>query len=160
MAVKIESSVVIARPVEEVFPFLLDLEKATKSDPSVESVVKTPEGPIGVGTMFRLRQRPPAIARLLGRRQESTMVYTRVEPNREFEFDAELGPLSPHMRVTFEKAEGGTHVTVRGGGEPKGLLKLLARPLQRVGQRVWDERLARLKATLETSSPRPGGGSA
>ena len=88
------------------------------------------------------------------------MVYTRVEPNREFEFDAELGPLSPHMRVTFEQAEGGTRVTVQGGGEPKGPFKLLARPLQRVGQRVWDERLARLKATLETSSPKPGGGSA
>ncbi|MGH2660542.1 MAG: SRPBCC family protein [Actinomycetota bacterium] len=106
MGVKIESSVLIARPVEEVFPFLLDLEKATKSDPSVESVVKTPEGPVGVGTRFRLRQRPPAMARFLGRRPESTMVYTRVEPNREFEFDAELGPLSPHMRVSFEPAEG------------------------------------------------------
>jgi Polyketide cyclase / dehydrase and lipid transport len=157
MAVKIESSVFIARPVEEVFPFLLDLEKATKSDPSVESVVKTPDGPIGVGTMFRLRQRPPAIARLLGRRPESTMVYTRVESNREFEFDAKLGPLSPHMRVTFEQVTPGTRVTVRGGGEPKGPFKLLAGPLQRIGQRVWDERLARLKATLEVSSSQTSG---
>lgn len=155
MGVKIESSVLIARPVEEVFPFLLDLEKATKSDPSVESVVKTPEGPVGVGTRFRLRQRPPAMARFLGRRPESTMVYTRVEPNREFEFDAELGPLSPHMRVSFEPAKGRTRVTVWGGGEPRGPFKLLARPLQRIGQRVWDERLARVKATLESSSQRP-----
>jgi hypothetical protein len=36
------------------------------------------------------------------------MVYTRIEPTRELEFDAELGPLSPHMTVTFEHAEGGT----------------------------------------------------
>jgi hypothetical protein len=157
VVVRIESSVVIARPVEEVFPYFLDVEKATKSDPDVESVVRTPEGRIEVGTTFRMRQRIPAIARLMGRRQDSTMVYTLIDPNRAFEFDAELGPLSPHMRVTFEQTQGGTRVTVRGGGEPKRWFKLFAAPLQRVGQRVWDQRLVRLKATLEAGSSPTGG---
>ncbi len=42
---KVESTVAICRPVEEVFRFFLDLDKnAPKTDPNVESVVKTPDG--------------------------------------------------------------------------------------------------------------------
>ena len=40
---KMESTVTIARPVEEVFCFFLDLDRnARKTDPNVESVTKTP----------------------------------------------------------------------------------------------------------------------
>jgi uncharacterized membrane protein len=49
---KMESTVTIARPVEEVFRFFLDLDRnARKTDPNVESVTKTPEGPTGPGTV-------------------------------------------------------------------------------------------------------------
>ena len=54
---KMESTVVIARPVDEVFGFFLALdENAPKTDPSVSSVVKTPDGPVRAGTKFRFRQ--------------------------------------------------------------------------------------------------------
>jgi len=50
---KMNSEATIARPVEDVFRFFLDLEdSAPKTDPSVESVVKTPDGPTGPGTTF------------------------------------------------------------------------------------------------------------
>ena len=55
---KMESTVTIARPVEEVFRFFLDLDRnARTTDPNVESVTKTPEGPTGPGTTFLFRQR-------------------------------------------------------------------------------------------------------
>ena len=41
---RMRTTVTIARPIEEVFRFFLDLkENAPKTDPSVEYVVKTPE---------------------------------------------------------------------------------------------------------------------
>jgi hypothetical protein len=41
---KVESTVTIARSVEEVFRFFLDLDiNARKTDPDVESILKTPE---------------------------------------------------------------------------------------------------------------------
>jgi hypothetical protein len=55
------------------------------------------------------------------------------------------------VRLTFERADGGTRVKFRGEPNPGGpmkVLSLLRSPRQ--GQQTWDERLARLKRTLET----------
>lgn len=139
-----ESTVVIERPVEEVFGLVLDLEKIIRSaDPDVESVEKTPEGPIGAGTTFWLRRNAP------GRHREFTR-YTAVEPNRKIEFEARFGPVAPTGSLTFEQANGGTRVTFRGDPNPVGPFKLLSPLIARKGQRAWDKRLARIKAILET----------
>jgi hypothetical protein len=46
------------RSGSEIFRFFLDLDKnARMTDPNVESVVKTPEGPTGPGATFRFRQK-------------------------------------------------------------------------------------------------------
>lgn len=87
---KMESTVVIARPVEEVFNFFLNLEiSAPKTDPSVGTVIKTPDGPAGPGTTFRFRQQN------LGKVRETTTRFTAIEPNRRIAFEAEIGPMRP-----------------------------------------------------------------
>jgi len=43
-------------------------------------------------------------------------------------------------------------VVVRLSPNPVGPLKLLSPVFARIGQKVWDERLARLKAVLESSA--------
>jgi carbon monoxide dehydrogenase subunit G len=143
MAARIESAVMIARPVEEVFAFLTDLERSAKVDPTVESVEKTSEGPIGVGTTFRLRQHA------LGRSSDATVAFTGLERNRRVDFESRVGPLRPRMSMTFEEVEGGTRVTVTGEPNPAGIFKLLSGRFRRIGQRIWDERLERQKAALE-----------
>jgi carbon monoxide dehydrogenase subunit G len=149
MPVTIESTVFIARPLEEVFAFVLDLEKSAATDPNLVSVVKTSEGPIGVGTTFVLRQN------IQGRLRESVTRLSGIEPNRRIDFDADLGPISPHMSFAFERVEGGTRVTVQGGGTPRGLFKLLSRRIQRMGQHAWDERLRHIKVALEAPRSEP-----
>ena len=143
MAVQIESTVLIARPVEVVFPFLLDLEQSAATDPNLVSVEKTLPGPIGVGTTYILRQR------IQGRIRESTTRYTGIEPNRRIEFEADLGPIAARASIAVEPVEGGTRVIVRGGGTPRGVLKLFSGRFQHIGQRAWDERLAQVKAALD-----------
>jgi len=145
---KMESSVVIARPVAEVFDFFLDLDaNASKVDPTAGSVVKTPAGPTGPGTTFRFRQRS------LGRTRETMTRFTAVEPARRIEFEAEIGPMRPMCDLTFAETASGTAVTFRGDSNPPGPLALFNPLLNRKGQQVWSRRLARIKAVLESEAP-------
>ena len=144
MPTRIESTVIIQRPVAEVFPFVLNLDASIQSmDSGVESIKKIPEGPVGVGTTFRIRQHT------LGRLRETTSRNTAIEPNRLIEFEAELGPVDATARMVFEPTDGATRVTFSADPRPVGLFRLLAPLMMRVGQRAWDRRLERLKATLE-----------
>src|SRR5215208_7926376 len=140
-----ESTVIIERPVEEVFGFVLDLTNIPATDPSVKSVEKTSEGPIAAGTTFLMRQEAPPV----GKVREATVRYTAVEPDRNIEFEAMVGPTAPTARLTFEQANGGTKVTFRGEPNPVGPLKIISPLISYQGQRMWDKRLVGLKSTLE-----------
>jgi len=72
---KIESTVTIARPVEDVYQHFLDLDK-TASDPGTQSAVKEPPGPTVAGTTFRFDH---------GKGRTSTMTYRTLEPNRRID---------------------------------------------------------------------------
>jgi carbon monoxide dehydrogenase subunit G len=141
----LESAVTIARPVEEVFRFFFDFDKNAPSL-GIQSVVKEPEGPTGVGTTFHL------FDEFRGKVRESTTRFTALDPNRRIDFDGKVGPLRPKGAYIFEPAEGGTRLTVRADPNPIGLLKLASPLAVRVGRRIWSKRLARIKAVLETSS--------
>src|ERR671914_1714546 len=52
MAGRFETTVVIDRPIEEVFAFLADGENDPKFSPRVLEIAKTTDGPPGVGTVF------------------------------------------------------------------------------------------------------------
>jgi uncharacterized protein YndB with AHSA1/START domain len=52
MAGRFETTVVIDRPIEEVFGFLADGENDPKFSPRVLETAKTTDGPPGVGTVY------------------------------------------------------------------------------------------------------------
>jgi uncharacterized membrane protein len=143
MAATLESAVTIARPVEDVYRFFLDLDQ-NASDPGVESVVKTPHGPTAPGTTFRFHHR--------GRPRETTTRFTSLEANRKIQFDGHVGPLRPTGDFSFQPTDGATTLTVHVEANPIGLFKLLTPLINRKGQEVWDDRLARIKAALEASA--------
>jgi hypothetical protein len=60
--------------------------------------------------------------------------------------------MRPKCDLTFERSDGGTRVTFRGDSNPSGPLKWLSPLANRKGQQVWQERLARIKTMLESSS--------
>jgi uncharacterized protein YndB with AHSA1/START domain len=140
MAARIESETTIARPVEDVFQFVLELDRHP-SDPGVESVVKSPTGATGPGTTLRFTQ---------ANGRQTTMRFTAVEPSRRIGFDGKVGPLNPAGDFHFAQANGQTRLTVRVAPNPAGPLRLLSPLVNRIGQRVWDRRLARMKAALES----------
>lgn len=142
----IESTVTIERPREEVFGYFMALdENIPRTNPDVEWVVKTSGGPTGAGTTFRSR------GKSLGKVRETTMRFTGVVPNEEIRFEAEVGPMRPKGVFRFDQIDEGTRVRFRGDPDPVGVFKLATPIFVLIGRRVWRERLARAKATLEAS---------
>ena len=145
---EIETTVTIERPREEVFGYFLALEEnVPKTNPDVEYVVKTPDGPTVVGTTLRSR------GRSLGRVRETSMRFTAILPNEKIQFEAEVGPMRPRCVFTFDPTDGGTRVTFRGDPNPVGPFKVLSPLFARMGRRVWAQRLTRAKVALEASTP-------
>lgn len=144
MSVSLESSVVIDRPVGDVYSYVLDLpSNGPEWAPDLEAVTKTTEGPIGAGTRF------DQVQKVMGRRRHTSLAFTGVDPGRRIDAAAEVGPMSITAVMTFEPASSGTRVTVAGEADPRGPFKLLSPLLARNGQRMWDARLAQMKTVLE-----------
>ena len=142
-----QAEIQINQPVEAVYGFFLDLERnIVATDPTVESVVKVTEGPIGPGTRYRLRQP------VLGKVREQTMWITAVDPNRRIDMEAAFGPVRPQFSLAFEPTTLGTRVTYRGNSRPVDLFKLVTVLMDRIGQRNWKRRLSLMKAVLEANT--------
>jgi hypothetical protein len=140
------STIEIKRPVEAVYGFFLDLERSiARTDPKVESVVKTSDGPIGPGTTFRIRQP------VLGRPRNQVLRVLSLDPDRRIDMEAAFGPVRPRFSLTFEPTTEGTRVSFRGDSRPVGPFKLVPFLMDRIGQRNWDRRLRLMKADLEAS---------
>ena len=68
--IKIEKSVLIKRPQQEVFDFVTDLSNDSKWQSSIESVERVSDGPIGVGSTWRY------VTKFLGRKNETEIQMT------------------------------------------------------------------------------------
>jgi hypothetical protein len=138
------TAVEINRPAEDVYSFFLDMEhNITRTDPKVESVVKTTDGPLAAGSRFTIRQR------VMGRVRDQDMWITAVDPNRRIDMEASFGPIRPKFTLTFVPTVTGTRVTYRGDSRPVGPLRLLTPLMDRIGRRNWKRRLSLIKAALE-----------
>jgi hypothetical protein len=137
----------IDSPVEAVYGFFLDLERnIVSTDPTVDSVVKITDGPVGPGTTYRIRQ--PAFGKI----REQTMRVTAIDPHRRIDMEAEFGPVRPRFSLAFEPAPSGTRVTYRGDSRPVGLFRLVPFLMDRIGQRNWERRLRLMKGVLEADA--------
>jgi uncharacterized protein YndB with AHSA1/START domain len=81
-----ENTVLIARPIEDVFGFLSDLENIPKWNYAIVETRKISEGPIGVRTTYRQVRSVPS-------RSEERLEITTYEPPRQLEIQGQLGPL-------------------------------------------------------------------
>lgn len=143
--VKVEASVVINCPVDEVFSYLMDVSNWPEwaGFPEAE---QTSEGPVGVGTTFR------GMSEFLGRRAEWTSEVTKYEPNRRFAQTITWGPMSIEQSSTLEPVEGGTKYTQVGEAETGGFFRMADPLVNRMMQRQLEANLAKLKDILEAQA--------
>ena len=142
----VELSVVINRPLEECFAYLTDLGKDVEWRREWIDAEKTTDGPHGVGARYRLT------GALLGRRIATEYEAIAYEPNRLAAWNVVSGPLPLTFSRAFERAEGGTRVTMRYEGDLGGLLNLAAPLLASMGRRQLEGDFPKLKQQLERAT--------
>lgn len=139
---KIESSIVINRPLEEVFAVVSNHENYPKWDPGALEVKKTSSGPIGLGTTWR------SVSERLGKRRETESEIVEYEPNRKITRQHKQG-MPTKAQFTFESVAGGTRVALILEAEPAGFFKLAAPVLMPLMKRQFEGILANLKKQME-----------
>ena len=108
MPVQFEVFQVVDRPVEKVFAFVAreHVRNHPRWDTDIE-LEQMSEGPIGVGTMIRRRNKRS------GTPVEGTMEVVEFEPDRAFATIIREGPMQMYGRITFEAVgEAQTRVTI------------------------------------------------
>jgi carbon monoxide dehydrogenase subunit G len=140
---KLEQTLTIDRPVEEVFAFVSEPEKQAQWRSGIEEAELTSEGPIGVGSTFR------EVERFLGRKIESTSEVTEFEPNSKFAFKSTSGPVSFEATITLEESADGTRLSMVGDAELGGFFRIAEPIVIRMASRQMETDLASLKTLLE-----------
>jgi uncharacterized protein YndB with AHSA1/START domain len=147
---KLEATVVITRPVDEVFAFFLALDQhAATIEPTVEAVLKTPEGPVQAGTMLRIQQRRN------GKLNEVVARVTTVEPLQKISFEVEAGGVRPRCEIVFAPRDRETQVTIRVDPASLGKLRFLGGVIERKAQQELAPRIEKVKQLLESGSSAP-----
>ena len=128
--IAVEHILVIARPVDEVFALVTNVEDNPRWQSGVLEVRKTSQGPLGVGsTGIEVRK-------FLGRRIEFTFAVTEYEENRKFTFKTTSGPIPFEGTETFESVAGGTRVNLAFHFEVGGFFRLAQPIVDRMAQRL------------------------
>jgi uncharacterized protein YndB with AHSA1/START domain len=147
MADWFEATVVIDRPIEEVFAFLADGENDPKFSPRVLEIAKTTDGPPGVGTVYA-----------------STVKDAGMKTKREFKLTEFEAPTrirwtevsknlvtAPEGGYDLAPEGGGTRVTIYNVLEGHGPGKLIAPLALRSARKGADDFGNAIKAAVEAS---------
>ena len=137
-----QRSIVIGRPVDEVWAFVTEGSNATKWRSGVLDVSKVSGQ--GVGEVWKQGVRGPG-----GRRIDADYEVTAWEPARRMAFKAIAGPVRPTGEYRFAAEDGGTRLLFSLDAQLSGLKKLL---MGGAVQSTMDAEMAaldRLKAVLE-----------
>ncbi len=142
---RIEESVEINRPAEEVFSYVANPETLPEWSGLVLEVRKETQGSLREGDAFTL------VAKFLGRSFETPMEVTAHESPRRHSHRSTGGPFEQENTFTFEETAGGrTRLTEVAEVEPGGSFRLAGPLLEMAGRRQFRAGLQTLKDLLET----------
>ena len=147
MANRIQETVLIDRPAEDIFAFLDHPENHPKFVPGMLEFKKLSPGPLGqVGATVR------GVRRFLGWRMELPYEITEYKPNSRLAMEGAMGPVRFNDGYILEALEGsGTRVRFWLELKLTGLMKL-ARPFAVWQGRIHaNETLTNLKKALEAT---------
>jgi uncharacterized protein YndB with AHSA1/START domain len=138
-----EDSIVINRPVEEVFAYLTDVTNWPRWNMVVGNVEQTPPGPIGRGTTLR------GAAEVMGRVMQYSGEILAYDRNKKVVQKMHVGPAQLQTSWLLEPVEAGTRLTIRSEGKTSGPSMIAGPLLDQAVKKQIQESLARLKALLE-----------
>jgi len=147
---KYEESIVILRPVGDVFDYMQDIHREHEWQPNLREAKQTPEGEPGVGTVRRY------VSEFMGKRFENVYINEIYEPNRRVAYKTAPDSDTQAVGEIVWEAEGdSTRVTMRVEADVGGLLRFIPNNLVlSLARKELLDTLARLKALLEADAPR------
>lgn len=143
--VDVHTEIAIDLPRADVVDFAANPDNAPEWYENIESVEWRTERPLAVGT------RVAFLARFLGRRLAYTYEVETFVPGERLVMTTAEGPFP--METTYAWADmpdGGTRMTLRNRGEPRGFSKVAAPVLAAAMRRANQKDLARLKQIVES----------
>jgi uncharacterized membrane protein len=143
--VDVHTEIAIDLPRAEVVDYAANPDNAPEWYENIESVEWKTERPLAVGT------RVAFLARFLGRRLAYTYEVETFVPGERLVMTTAEGPFP--METTYAWADmpdGGTRMTLRNRGEPRGFSKMAAPVLAAAMRRANHKDLVRLKQIVES----------
>lgn len=142
--VEVEASVLINRPIDEVFTFVTTPENDAQWYIGVESRDHTPDEPAGVGSTSQ------STIRFLGLPVDVTWQVDEYDPPNKIGVKTIEGPIPVEADYTFEATgEGQTKVAVHGKADVGKVFGIADPLVERMAQRQWDASFENLKDVLE-----------
>ena len=142
--IELKFQLTINRPLDEVFEYVSDMENLPQWGGGVIGAKRVTNGPIGVGTVFRLTAKPP-----VGPVAYSDYEYTEYERNRKYTAVGEVGPIPFTETWVFDSIPTGVSIHIQMWLKPGGFLKLL-QPFLGLMFGVWIRSdFSKLKRVLE-----------
>jgi carbon monoxide dehydrogenase subunit G len=141
--VRFQLSLEIAKPVHEVWEYLIEPENVPEWQASALSSHQISDGAMSVGTHLQDERR------FLGHRARSEVEVTEFEPEQLFTLHGLSGPVRFTVRHRLEPTAGGTRIRVDAEADPSGVGRLLRPVAERAAAHEIRKDFDRLKQKLE-----------
>jgi uncharacterized protein YndB with AHSA1/START domain len=144
--IQFETSLLIARPIQDVFPFLSNPLNLPRWQTMVVEVTPENQGAAGKGSTFRIK------SEMMGHKMEGRIEIVEFVPPSTFAFRNQSGPMSVTVTMNLITTGTSTQVSIHALGEPGGMFKLAEPVLAKQIQGQMETNLARLKCYLEADA--------
>lgn len=142
--IKNEKSIIIHRPIEEVFAFVGDLQNGPQWQNALLEVRCTTEGALGIGTQFT------SVRKFMGQKMEATIEFVAYEPNNKIAIRSTSGSTPFEQSFLFESTAEGTRLTSILELQTGGLMGLADPLISASVKREMDADFGNLKDLLES----------
>jgi dehydrogenase/reductase SDR family member 12 len=138
--IQLDETIEVRRPLHEVFAYISEFSRIEEWDPAVARGVRLTEGPLGVGSKFRIDMKAGFSLR-----------YTVVEwePDRRLLMTVDSKPFTAREEIFFNRIAGGTRVRYLATFDFVAPLDRLAKTFPGVMDRVGKSAMAGMKSALE-----------
>ena len=140
---RVETEVVISRPVDEVLAFITDVASFTRWSANTVEAVQTSEGPVGVGTTCRI------VSRAMGRTMAHELEVTDYRPGERYTVRSTSGPFPMTVSYTAEEVPEGARLHAVSEADLAGPMGLAGAVMRGRVQRQFETDHLNLKRLLE-----------
>ena len=149
MDVDVTTDVMVSCPRARVAALATDPLNAPRWYANIRSVELLTDPPVRLGSRMRF------VAAFLGRRIDYIYEVLELVPGERLTMSTASGPFPMTTTYSFEDVEGGTRMTLRNHGSPRGFGAVAGPVMRRAIERANRKDLDAIKALLEADT-RPG----